>query len=459
MNKEFRYQGVWWLPNKPDNKVPGSLEFDPQTGATLELMGPLEEIQNKTKMLAIDIILGSTTDGKDITLSKCFQTESNIHHPGTTTSTFYIDMVLIGVHFKKNEDIKFNSISVQFTHLDEWAHFGSFETQYLPKDETIIKHKLPKSIKTAINDDWDLAITPSASHNYSNMEVSIKNTITIKIESKKEKALDEFYEKMNTIRNLLTLGTREQVYPLSIEGETELNKTSINGNPYYPPVKIFYKNENFPKKSKTLISQHMLFTFKDLSDRFEFFIKNWFERASLLKSIHNLYFGTIYNPRLYVEHQFLSFILALEAFHRQVYDGKYMSDEKYKKICKVLKNSIPKEVDESHRDSLKNRIKYGNEFSLRKRLTGICKTYEKNIDNFIKNKDTFIEDVISTRNYLIHNSPELKDKASGGKELISLTYKMKILLEICILAEMGFNPEEINSLFSRISSRILYEIR
>ena len=99
--------------------------------------------------------------------------------------------------------------------------------------------------------------------------------------------------------------------------------------------------------------------------------------------------------------------------------------------------------------SLKNRIKFGNEFSLRKRLIDICDKHGKNIGTFIKNDTSFVGKIIDTRNYLIHNSPELKNKACYGKELIMITYQIKLLLEICILRSLGFGEEEVNKLISK----------
>jgi len=51
-------------------------------------------------------------------------------------------MVFIGAHFQKAEDIKFKSLSINYSHLDEWADISGFDIQNSPKDrETTIKYK------------------------------------------------------------------------------------------------------------------------------------------------------------------------------------------------------------------------------------------------------------------------------------------------------------------------------
>lgn len=66
---------------------------------------------------------------------------------------------------------------------------------------------------------------------------------------------------------------------------------------------------------------------------------------------------------------------------------------------------------------------------------------------FIENKNTFIEKVVDTRNYQTHHDEDLKEHSASGKELYHLTQKLKILLEICLLTELGFSSDEIKGLY------------
>lgn len=45
MMEGFEYRGYGWLPDTPDNRVPGTLVFDPEEGATLDLLGSLRGLQ------------------------------------------------------------------------------------------------------------------------------------------------------------------------------------------------------------------------------------------------------------------------------------------------------------------------------------------------------------------------------------------------------------------------------
>jgi len=459
MIEESEYKGIWWLPHTPKEQISGTLKFTPGEGAVLDLIGSFKDITGMNKMLEPEIILGISSDGKNITLYKCFEARSNLSFPGLLTSSFYANIAFVGAHFQKPEDIKFKSLSVHYLYLDEWVNVSGFDIQHLFDGKVVvIRYKLPEPIQATI-DDYKILLdvratgpTPSIVQK----EASIKQRTYIRVEPSGEKSFDEYSNIMYHIQNFLSLGIMEPVYPLVVEGITEANKEMINDKAYNPPVKIYYRLSDIPKVPKALLPFDMLFTFKDISDRFEIYLKNWFEKADLLEPVYSLHFGTLYNPRMYLEHRFLSLIQAIESIHRRIYGGEYLPKEEYKYVYDDLVGAIPGEVRSDLKDRLKEYLKYGNEFSLRKRLGEIFDKHQEILDRFIENKNAFIEEVVYTRNYRTHHDEDLKERAAGGEDLYRLTQKLKMLSEICLLIELGFSSEEIKALFSR-NRRYQYE--
>jgi len=450
MMKKFEYKGIWWLPDKPEEQIPGTLRFTPDEGAVLDLIGSFKDIKDMNKILEPEIILGVSSNGKNITLHKCFETKSSFSFPGFQTSSFYANLVFIGAHFQKLENIKFKSLFVHYLHLDEWVNISGFDIKHLREKEVVIKYKLPEPFQIDISDGLKILINIRAtgpSLSFVQKEATIKQKTEIKIETSEDKSFEYYRKIMYHIQNFLSLGIMEPVYPLTIEGITEVNKEMINDKLYNPPVEIYYKLPDIPKAPKTLHPFDMLFAFKDISDRFEVFLKNWFEKADLLEPVYNLYFGTLYNPRMYLEHRFLNLIQAIESFHQRIHRGEYLSVEEYKPVYKTLVNAIPDWVRSDLKNRLKEYLKYGREFSLRKRLKEIFDKYQQVIDRFIENKNTFIRKVVDTRNYQIHHDEDIKERAAGGEELYRLTQKLKMLLEVCLLTELGFSSEKIITLF------------
>jgi len=422
MIEDFEYKGIWWLSSRPEKQISGTLKFTPDKGAVLDLIGSFKNITDMNKMLEPEIIIGVSSNGKNITLYECFETNSNLSFPGLLTSSFY-------------------------------ANISGFDIQHLfDKKEVVIRHKLPEPIQATIG-DYKILLDVRATgptRSIVQKEASIKQRTYIKIEPSVEKFFDEYLNILHHIQTFLSLGIMEPVYPLTIEGITEMNKKTINGKVYNPPIKIYWLSD-IPKTPKKLLPFDMLFTFKDISHRFEVFLKNWFEKSDLLGTVYNLHFGTLYNPRMYLKHRFLSLIQAVESFHQRIHGGKYLSVEEYKPVYDALVNAIPDCVRSDLKERLKEYLKYGREFSLRKRLKEIFSKYQEIIDRFVGDENAFIEKVVDTRNYQTHHDEDLKERAADGEELYRLTQKLKMLLEVCLLTEIGFSLEELKALFSRNS--------
>lgn len=449
MIEEFEYEGIWWLPDKPEEQISGTLRFTPEEGAILDLIGSFRDIKDIDKKLKPEIILGISSNGKNITLYKCFETKSTLSNRGFLTSSFYANLVFVGAHFERKEDIKFKKLSIHYSYLNEWVNVSGFDIpEFNHNKEVVIKFKPPEPIQASISKDYKILINFRYTFSPSMEMVAIKQKTFLTIEPLEEKSFDEYRSIMYHLQNFLSLGIMKAVYPLTIEGTTEVNKQMIKGKPCYPPIKIFYKLPEIPKATKTILP-YMLFTFRDISDRFESILKNWFEKADLLKPVYDLYFGTLYNPRMYLEHRFLSLIKAIESFHRIIHGGEYLSAEDYKPVYDSLIKAIPDCVRNDLKERLKEYLKYGREFSLRKRLKEMLDKYQEILYKFIRNTNTFIEKVVNTRNYYTHHDKDLKEHSASGEELYHLTQKLKMLVEVCLLSELGFSSEEIKSLFLR----------
>ena len=152
---------------------------------------------------------------------------------------------------------------------------------------------------------------------------------------------------------------------------------------------------------------------------------------------------------MYLQHEFLSIIQAIESYHRRIHNGKYLSDIDYEKIYDTLVEAISKEVDKDLKESLKQKLKYHNEFSLRKRLKEILKKCGVVVNLSNQYPTEFVEDVVNTRNFLTHYDKSIEFKVKSGADLYQLVQKLKFILEICFLIELEIPKERIRSLASR----------
>jgi hypothetical protein len=196
MMQRFEYDGIWWLPDKSDLKVSGTLTFSPDEGATLDLIGSFRDQLDFKKLSQPDIILGISANGKRITLNRCIETSSSASYPvGFQTSRFLAQMIFVGAHFQRLADIKFRNISIHYAHLDAWTNISGFNFDILPDKTMNVKYKMPDAIKASINENYSVEInfqvTGPAFH-AGKQEINIQQKTYIIIESKEERLFDEF---------------------------------------------------------------------------------------------------------------------------------------------------------------------------------------------------------------------------------------------------------------------------
>jgi RecG-like helicase len=122
-----------------------------------------------------------------------------------------------------------------------------------------------------------------------------------------------------------------------------------------------------------------------------------------------------------------------------------LPEEQHKKRIEEILKTVPQE----YRNWLEEKLKYSNEKTLRKRLKELLDNFADILDNSIPDKDSFINKVVEWRNSLTHPERKTKEESKKGEELYNLSQKLKQLLEICLLKELGFSSDNIKNSISR----------
>lgn len=122
-----------------------------------------------------------------------------------------------------------------------------------------------------------------------------------------------------------------------------------------------------------------------------------------------------------------------------------LPEEQHRERIAAILASCP----DQYKEWLHDELVYSNEPSLRVRFTEILEACSGILDPFIQDSKSFINKVVNTRHYLTHYDARLKDKSAEGMELYHLTEKLRIVLEISLLKELGFSLGDIENLFSQ----------
>jgi len=436
----------------PDTETPisGSLKIIPGKNAELKLVGSFRSVKEiflgeKSKT---EIILGELPTGEKVTLYKCFVTQQQVSTPGFPVESYFVHFVFIGAHFKNSDDITFRTIRANYSYLDSWVNISGFDIQHqLDAGEFIIKYKSPQPIQANIND-----YKVSIDFEFGGLKMSIvqkdiylEQKTIIKIDFSDEKSLEECIDVISLIQNFLTLGVGEPVKPIKIKGLTDSNKLTINGKDYKQSIEIMYATQYRSDEQEDIIPQNMVFSFKDVSDNFEDCLRNWVEKAESLEPVYNLYFGTLYNPHMYLEHSFLSLVQALESYHRRVIGSSELPEIEHEKRVNSILESSPHE----YKKWLKGLLKYSNEPRLRARLIEILELYPQ-IRESKRNRDIFFNVVVKIRNHLTHyTNPDdeiIKTVLKDRQQFYDIVQNLKSLMELCFLTELGFDENKITDM-------------
>jgi ApeA N-terminal domain 1 len=131
----FEYSGYWWLPEKPDNKVPGTLKFSHADGLELRVLAPFTDLEGFTGLGHYDIVLGMIAEQKVLTLLGCDRTQASITFPGIPTERVMAQVALVGAHFATLDDVRFFRASAQYSFLPDWAGATGFKYTSKLEDE------------------------------------------------------------------------------------------------------------------------------------------------------------------------------------------------------------------------------------------------------------------------------------------------------------------------------------
>jgi ApeA N-terminal domain 1 len=442
MQEPFELKGVWWLPDQPEKQVAGTVSFDPIEGIVLDSIEGFEVEESEADVRKVDVILGILTDGDEVSLHKCNITKLTL--PPKTFSAFRISYLIVGVHLPHHQDLKFKTISVRYHNLDEWASklYGfDIEREWTNvQAPTTIKIRVPEDLKAKLNEQYQLKFVVASSFRpclSPYKEIVFRLFPSFYIEASEEAVLDDFLRTIARLQDFITFGIGEPTHPIEIQAISEATK-------HHNPVSIYY-DTILPKDTRAVAASNMRFSLGQIKEQFEEVIQEWFKKAELLEPIYILYFGTLYAPGAYLHQRFLTLVQAVEAYHRRVKGTTDLPEEDHKKRCEAILQSVP----EKHQEWVKQKLQHSNEVSLRRRLNMLVDEHLSVLSEHIKKRD-FVNDVVNTRNYLTHYDKSLENKAAKMLQLFCLCEKLKTLIEVCLLSELGFSREKIKSMMQKV---------
>jgi hypothetical protein len=446
-NFSIQDEGVFWLPSNPEERIPGILTYNDQK-FELKLFGHFNQYNQDIHLE--EIILGHCKKNASLTLyrSLFYGIESSYTYDDSTgkrnalhISNYAPNYLLIGTHFEKSDDFKFDSFSVQYSTLNDWIQKSFYEHS----DMDTIKIKKPERYFATLDQDTTLELyTGVGQEHFGRYEFKMIANSHFVIESKKTINLDEIYKKSRIISEFLLFATME------IPSIIELKAYSKIANQPYPKTVKIISRRNLLNDVNTRYGEKLI-EFSEIEGNLDVLLKEWFLKRNELIPFFSHYFTTRFNPNLYIHTKFLNYIQSLEGYHRL----RFINDEIPLKEHETRINEIIVAAPEYYRNWLSAKLIWSNEKILRTRLEEIFEEYDSITNELFKSrkkKNKFLDDVVRIRNDLTHLKPNFEQSANEASVLGEANKIFEIYIILCLLKELNLPIKYSNKLISNLKS-------
>lgn len=315
----MQYEGKWWFPKYENNKFAGTLSFTHKNGGRLLIKGIISpELESDQDFYSNNdkVILGQTSNGKNITL-QIYKVHTSINVLSNESSfEFDVEFIFEGIHFKKPEDIKFDSLRVYYQNCDKWFSKPTLYKVISNKKIKKYSYHNPIIIKDENRFEYEIKIFAETKIKYENRKPILIKKIYANIISKDKNSFKDYQNIYKIIKDFFNFLSHEEITISSIEGNYILKDGNCINH-----IKIFC--QNFDKKMNKI--KHMIpynIRYDKISNNFRNLFLNWIKIKNELSIIYDLFFGVMYNSDLYLSNMLQMFTECLENYHREFIEKK-----------------------------------------------------------------------------------------------------------------------------------------
>lgn len=458
LDETAEWVGLWWLPDNPDKRIPGTLRYDGQ--GSLSLIGEFEDylclktatggIIISNEALRWDVIHG-VCEQLEITLLNCaLPSDTQFFYmlgkgKGTETQTMTAEIAIIGAHISGMDDAEFTAVEVSVEGLGFWAassaFMGPLGASDCKSDKTGTTSVSPIEAQTVTVDstEYRLAHTHTLSfldHHKSGTVGRMRDTTFISACRPERFTLSAALEEVRLILNLISLATNRAagVFWLQLEVAGS-NSVSANDHPLpRRQAAVLYSPLALGKHDAKAADPNSAFFTCDVIP-FEKVIPRWCKVRGHLQTATNMILSLRYAPARFIENNLLTAVGAAEVLHRglDINVSPFLKNE-FKKIRDAMLDQVPEE----HRDRFKGMIR--NDPTLRDRLCALAdRLDDEAIAQLLPDKESWAKRTTRARNDLAH---EGKAPTHSIEELNAIVEATTAVVILNILSKIGVPADQ-----------------
>jgi hypothetical protein len=429
-------KGKWWIPGQSKKSVYGSLSIGKKIILSIEgnLTEKLASNQN------IEVILGNTNEGA-ITLLNNYIVRSSYSYLGKHQKYCCLES-LYGIKNCRIKQINTpltKSFNLSYPILFNWL--SQFDSEIKESDKSIkINNISPRKISIPIDNDLSIEFNTFIA-TYGNLSHPIKYIVKesafIKVIFNEKKSFFDILQAKVKIDNFLKLTVGQQIK----DDLFSLDVSPSNKKTAYQTMEIV-RNGPTSTEKRNIVGPMMLIYYPKVKQFLPTMLSKWFLNYEYFESVYSLYFNAYYSDSLTIEQSFLYAVQSLEALHRRIKSNFILPAEDYKKMVCEIVDSVP----EYHQNWLSGKLVFANEPTLKQRVDELLSDFEYISQVLVDDKD-FSQEVVRARNLYTHYDPKKVKNQVDYRKMLTLTHKIRLILEATFMKELGLPLELITTIF------------
>lgn len=415
MSGKRTIQGLWWAPDRPEERWIGTLRLAAKKTPRLRITIPRGHGYSTDR--DIPLLHGCDEHGKPITLF--FTGFSGSTAAGELTNvTYSAGHAILGIHLRATEDLVASSFRINAQHLFDWIARTGFQKTQSKYPESEVRFKLPEPIEYDVSEGLKIAIRASSYHKSADRLGSITEDAFLEFESVKGLSLLECQKLVTAVRHLLHFAILKRIFTVKLACEVEGIGTQLDDVFAHREIELC-SSLNREALDSEIQENRWVFRFPDVQHDFGDFFGKWVRFLDQFDEAIGCYFTTVYHPLPHsVQH--LCLTQALDAYH-----------------------------------GIKHSSHSSNDFGLKVRE--IAELRKEDLPGVFDDAEDFALTVQHNRNYYTHHNPKWLEKGRivTGTSLFRLNERLQLLFQATILSELGIPMERFGRLRRQLATKVI----
>lgn len=418
------WRGRWWLPDQPQDAASGFLNYEPDSGLELVLVGGFDDsIKVPVARGVVDVHPGSGTfpvvqgeaGGRYFTLFDCVAKNSRTYlgmapMEGPSEQTLRVGVALDGANIKDKSDRVFSSFTCGIEDPYQWSDDPNISRRFpnsvtngkMSCEPAVFQHNAEKRVARLPWGTVELGlhrILPSSLLTRAGERVHLADYPLLKLRGDEAMSMTEGMEQLYVLRDLVALATGRASSWLWIQAGIGLGG---DGGVADGPMREYQSNLYFSHEvvgsadQEVQNSDSLLFTLSDLD--FSTLLPQWWEVRDKFNASCNMIIGSRYIADHYLETMLIVAAAGAEAFHGSLKEEPRESRDQKLARLEPAKDSL----SDSEWKWLVGMVSHG--WSLKQRLERLADLLPESCRNtLVPDPEAWARTTVQARNNLSHS--------------------------------------------------------